>query len=92
MELTESYWTNGWGVHTADQLNQMSECLVISEDSTTEDDGSITLNGKAWTNNNNYMIVSPLDSILENGYVDFELWDEFKEENFKNPYLNNLMK
>lgn len=81
--LTESYWVNGWGVFTADELGQLSECLVIAEESTLEDDGSITLNGKVWTNIHNYQIVNPLDSIVENGYIDFLLWDTFKGENFK---------
>jgi hypothetical protein len=83
MQLTESYCANGWGVYTADTLGQMSECLVISKDSTIEDDGSITLNGKAWANINDYQIVSPLDIILNDGYYDFQLWDEFENENFK---------
>ena len=82
MQLTESYSCNGWGIFTADTLGQMSECLVISEDLTIEDDGSYTLNGRAWTNIHNYQIVNPLDSIVENGYVDFLLWDNFKGENF----------
>lgn len=83
MELTESYSGNGWGVFTADQLGQMSECLVIAQESAIEEDGSYTLNGKAWTNINDYQLVSPLYCILENGYYDFELWQEFKGENFK---------
>ena len=82
-EMTESYWTNGWGVHTADELGQMSECLVISEESYPEEDGSITLNGKVWTNIRDYQIVNPLDSILENGYYDFDLWEDMKMENFR---------
>jgi len=82
-EITESYWTNGWGVHTADELGQMSECLVIAEDSTVEDDGSITLSGKVWTNIHNYQIASPIDQILWS-HCDFLLWEDFKTpENFK---------
>lgn len=83
MQLTESYSCNGWGVFTADQLGQMSECLVIAKESTIEEDGSYTLNGKTWTNIHNYQIVSPLYCILEDGYFDFYLWEEFKGENFK---------
>ena len=82
MELTESYSCNGWGIFTADTLGQLSECLVIAEDSTFEDDGSYTLNGRAWTNIHNYQIVNPFDSIVENGHIDFLLWDTFKGENF----------
>lgn len=87
MELTESYSCNGWGIFTADQLGQLSECLVIAQESTVEDDGSYTLNGKAWTNINDYQLVSPLYCILENGYYDFELWEEFKGENFKGAFF-----
>lgn len=83
MQLTESYSGNGWGIFTADQLGQLSECLVIAEESTSEDDGSFTLNGRVWTNIHNYMIVNPLDQIAENGYCDFYLWEEMKGENFK---------
>ncbi len=84
MALSEQYSCNGWGVFTADTLGQMSECLVICDDSTTEEDGSITLSGKAWTNIHDYQIVSPLYVILENGYYDFYLWENFETpENFK---------
>lgn len=82
IELTESYWCNGWHVCNADDLGQMSQCLVICEDSTIEDNESVTLRGRAWTNIHNYQIVNPLDSIVENGYIDFLLWDTFKGENF----------
>jgi len=83
MELTESYSCNGWGVFTADQLGQMTECLAVAEESTVEDDGSYTLNGKVWTNIHNYQIVSPLYVILEDGYIDFRLWEDFQNENLK---------
>lgn len=84
MELTESYWTNGWGVHNADTLGQMSECLVVAEESTIEDDGSISLSGKVWTNIHNYQVYCPIEEILENGHIDFYLWEDFKSvENFK---------
>lgn len=84
IEMTESYWVNGWGVFTADEIFQMSECLVIAEEFYTEDDGSKTLCGKVWTNIHNYMIVNPLDAILEDGHYDFILWEKFKTpENFK---------
>jgi hypothetical protein len=83
-EMTEAYSTNGWGVFTADQLGQLSECLVVAEESTVEGDGSFSLSGKAWTNIDNYQIENPLDLILENGHVDFYLWEDFKKvENFK---------
>lgn len=86
MNLTEGYSGNGWGVFTADQLGQMSECLVIARESSVEDDGSFTLNGNAWTNINDYQIVSPLYVILENGYYDFQLWENFENENFKGSF------
>lgn len=86
MNLTEGYSCNGWGVFTADQLGQMSECLVIARESSVEDDGSFTLNGNAWTNINDYQIVSPLYVILENGYYDFQLWENFENENFKGSF------
>ena len=69
MTLCESYSCNGWGIFTADTLGQMSECLVIAQESTVEEDGSYTLNGKVWTNIHNYQIVNPLDSIVESGHV-----------------------
>jgi len=81
MEITEYYWCNGWGVHTGDQLGQLSDAPIICENSTNEDDGSITLHGKAWYYPQ-YMIYSPLEKILENGYVDFDLWDTFESDNF----------
>jgi hypothetical protein len=84
MEATESYWTNGWGVHIADELGQMSSCLVIAHDSTVEDDGSITLTGKTWSNNHNYAIVDEIEEMLKKGYVDFYSWENFSEpETFK---------
>lgn len=86
IDLTESYWVNGWGVLNAEDLGQMTQCLVIAREMITEDDGSHTLHGKAWTNIHNYQIVNPLDQILENGYYDFYLWDEFEGENFPSPY------
>lgn len=90
-DITESYWTNSWGVHLASgQLGQMSDCLVIAEDSSVEDNGSITLTGKTWTNIHNYMVICPVTEILEKGYVDFGLWENFENgENFPNPYIVN---
>ena len=83
MQLTEDYSCNGWGVFTADTLGQLSECLLIGEEATIEEDGSYTLNGRAWANIHNYQIITPLDCIAEDGHVDFYLWEEFKGENFK---------
>lgn len=82
IELTEFYWANGWGVHRADDLGQLSECLVISKEAEIENDGSITLSGKAWSNVHNYMIVSHLREIVEKGYYDFLFWQEFQNDNF----------
>lgn len=76
VELTESYWTNGWGVHTADQLNQMSECEVIAMDSSVEDDGSITLCGTCWYHPN-YMVENIIDVIVEKGFIDLPCWQTF---------------
>ena len=91
MKMTEGYWTNGWGVHEAgNQLGQMSDCLVIAQDSTIEDDGSITLTGKTWSNIHNYQVVDEVEEILTKGYYDFYLWEDFKNgENFKNPWQTN---
>lgn len=85
MELSEWYACNGWTVLTADQLGQMSECLVICEDATLEDDESYTINGRVWTNIYDYEIVSPLYCILENGHYDFDLWEVMDNENFPAP-------
>jgi len=82
-ELTEHYWTNGWGVCMADDLGQMSECLVVAEEMYHEDDGSLTLNGRVWSNIHNYQIACPIKTILSDGYVDFYIWDTFDNENFK---------
>ena len=83
-DLTESYWSNGWGVLTADTILQLSECFIIAKECTTEDDGSMTLYGKAWTNIHNYMIVNEITELLDNGHYDFYLWEDFgKGENFK---------
>lgn len=88
-ELTESYWTNGWGVHCADVLGQMSECPVIAKESYIEDDGSTTLQGKVWYHPN-YMVESMILTILEKGFIELPLWFESeKGENFKNPYIRS---
>ena len=76
-EITEGYWANGWGLHTADQLGQLSECLIISEDSTIEDDGRLTLFGKCWSNVHNYQTVSVIEELLEKGFYEFYLWEDF---------------
>lgn len=83
-EITESYWCNGWGVFQADDLGQMSQCLVIAEESSIEDDGSYTISGKAWTNIHNYQIVDEIECLLKDGHYDFLLWEDFKTpQNFK---------
>jgi hypothetical protein len=84
-KATESYWTNGWGVTSADQLHQLSEAPVIVEDLSVEDDGSITLYGKAWFQGD-YMIKSAVETILEKGYIDFTYFDTFDDENFSPLY------
>lgn len=86
MNATENYWTNGWGVHGAGELNQLSNCLVISQESFIEDDGSITLHGKSWTNIHNYMFIDPLQEILEKGYIDFYQWETWNNQNFGKTY------
>jgi hypothetical protein len=82
---TESYWANGWGVTFADQLHQLSEAPVIVEELTREDDGSITVHGKAWYQSD-YMIRSAAETILDQGYIDFTYWNTFDGENFKSLY------
>jgi hypothetical protein len=83
-EITESYWVNGWGVFNANELNQMSNCLVIAKESNIEEDGSYTLFGRAWSNIHNYQIVDEIEVLLNDGYYDFYLWEDFKTpENFK---------
>lgn len=86
LEFTESYWTNGWGVTTGDLLGQLTECPIIAEDLTIEDDGSNTLNGKAWYFGN-YMVENEIETILENGFIEFTFWSDFDNDNFKNPFL-----
>lgn len=82
---TESYWTNGWGVTSADLLHQLSEAPVIVEDLTVEDNGSITLYGKAWYQSD-YMIRGAVETILRQGHIDFTLFDSFDGENFESLY------
>ena len=77
--MTEPYWTNGWGVHTGDELNMMTGAMSIAQESTREDDGSLSLFGKVWTNFRNYQVVDEVSEILENGYFDFDFWQEIKD-------------
>lgn len=85
LEILEPYACNGWGIYEAGNLGQMSDCFVICEDSTMEEDGHITIRRKAWSNIHNYMEVNEVEEILEKGYYDFYLWEDFGEEgeNFK---------
>ena len=85
LEATESYWTNGWGVLDLGHLWQLSEAPVIVEECTIEEDGSITLYGKSWYQND-YATRSAVETILEQGYIDFVFWQEFKGENFETIY------
>lgn len=73
IEMTESYWTNGWNVTTADNLGWLSECLVVSDDAHFEDEEVSFDDCRIWTNIHNYQIVNPLDQILEKGFIDFYL-------------------
>jgi hypothetical protein len=86
-EVGESYWCNGWGVMGADDLCQLSECPVVSEDCTIEDDGGHTLSGRAWYFPD-YAVTDIFGEILKNGYIDFDLWENFGNhpEYFSNPY------
>ena len=90
INATEGYWTNGWGVLRAgDDLGQMSDCLVIAEGKTTEEDGSKTIYGKTWSNFNTYMYVDEVEELLTTGYVDFVFWQDCGEGvNFENPYMS----
>jgi hypothetical protein len=78
---TESYWTNGWGIFSADLLGQLSSAPIIVEDLTINDDNSRTLNGNAWWYPD-YQILDPVEEILKHKYVDFDLWDTFDNVTF----------
>lgn len=82
-EVMESNIGNGWGVHFADELGQLSNAPVITEDHTFEDDGTIVISGKIWYFPN-YMIVCPIAKLLENGHVDFDFWQEVDEWKINN--------
>ena len=83
MEATETQWTNGWMVFpNADVLGQMSQCTVIATGN-YEDDGGYTLYGKAYTNIHDYQTKSPLRELLEKGYYDFQLWEDFGNDGMK---------
>lgn len=82
---SERQLCNGWGLHDADELGQLSTAPVIAEDSIIEDDGTVTLNGRAWYHPE-YMITNPIQQILDNGEVDFQFWMEFDNRNF--PHSN----
>ena len=83
-EILEDHLGNGWSLFTADQLAQMSETPIISEDGMINDNGDIVLNEKAWFYKD-YMITNPVEKILENGFVDFTLWDTFDNALFPFP-------
>ena len=76
---------------TPTNVIEVKETAVVEiKDSTIEDDGSITLTGKTWSNIHNYQVVDEVEEILTKGYYDFYLWEDFKNgENFKNPWQTN---
>ena len=74
-DLAEYQNCNGWLITTADQLNQLSSCLVLSQDYSTDDNGEVIELGKAWSNFHNYQIVNEVEEILTVGYYDFRLWE-----------------
>ena len=74
LEFTEHYWTNGWGVHSADELGNLSEAPLFAEESTIEDDGSIVLGERVWYHPN-YQIESLVDTVLQNGFIELPLLD-----------------
>ena len=79
------YWGEGWCMTTLDDLEQLSEGPVIIEEGYREDDGSLTLYGKAWYQSD-YAVRSAVETILEKGHIDFTFWQEFNGENFKTIY------
>ena len=74
LEFTEHYWTNGWGVHSADELGNLSEAPLFAEESTIEDDGSIVLGNRVWYHPN-YQIESLVEIVLEKGFIELPLLD-----------------
>lgn len=78
----ESYFCNGWGFVTADQLGQLSDCPIIIEDFTIEDNGDYLLNGKSWYFPN-YMVKSIIDELIEFNQTVFTFWQEFQNQNVK---------
>ena len=85
MEETESYWTNGWGVFTGDQLGQLTEAPIIAKESYFEEDSSHTLNGPAWWYPD-YQVTDFIEVILDKGFIDFDLWEKMDMVNFPSPY------
>lgn len=75
-EILEPYTCNGWGFHLASDLGQLSESPVIAKESYSEEDGSITLIGKAWYSPN-YAVQSEIELLLEKGYFEYDLWEDF---------------
>jgi len=69
-ELSESYWTNGWFVGGADELGNLSEAPMISNDFSYDDDGNPFLLGDTWYYPY-YQTRNFFDDIIENGYALF---------------------
>jgi len=75
-EILEDYLCNGWSLFDADQLLQLSSAPVLCNDASLEDNGDITLYGQGWYLGS-YMVINPIDEILDEGFIDFDFWQDF---------------
>ena len=77
-DVLEDYVCNGWGLYYGEQLGQMTDSPFICEDSVLDDDGRVTIFGRAWWYPN-YQILCPVEQLLKNGEVVFTLAIETSE-------------
>lgn len=79
VDLLEDYQVNGWGLVKASTIYQLSDCFVISREAWMNEDFSYSMVGKSWSNFHNYQINCPVKDMIENGYTDFFLWQDSKD-------------
>lgn len=75
-ELLEDFTCNGWSWLHPEDIGALTDCrLILSDDATTEDDGSVTVCGSVWWHER-YQIESAVEVLGQTG----QLWLQRGEE------------
>jgi hypothetical protein len=79
IEIIEHQLCNGWDMIKPEEIAALTSAPILSDSAIYDDRGILTGIDEVWWYPN-YAIFNEVEELLEHGYIDFDLGEEYKED------------